>query len=107
MLEEKAMDAKAKAKRSFHFQALKEAVERMKPELAAASEAAHGYEDADTNADEGYSDFARTAELGFLVEAVGGLCGPHLALLCEIAYSLPDLHSPHEPHHHQEKTKPS
>ena len=36
-------DEKKKAERHFNWQALKEAVERMKPELAAASEATHKY----------------------------------------------------------------
>jgi hypothetical protein len=35
------MDDKQKAELHFNWQALKEAVERMKPELRAASEAAH------------------------------------------------------------------
>ena len=100
------MDAKAKARRRFHWEALKEAVERMRPELKAASEAAHEYKDVDTNAsDDEQSDFARTVELGYLVEAVSGMCGPHLALLWEIADALHDLESPQEAHHQQEKTK--
>ena len=100
------MDAKAKAQRSFHWEALKEAVGRMRPELKAASDAAHEYKDADTNADddEDYSAFDRTVELGYLVQAVSDMCGPHLALLCEIADVLPDLDAPHEADH-QEKTK--
>ena len=36
-------DDKKKAERDFNSQALKEAVERMQPELAAASEATHKY----------------------------------------------------------------
>jgi hypothetical protein len=36
-------DEKKKAERHFNWQALKEAVERMKPELRAASEATHKY----------------------------------------------------------------
>ena len=36
-------DDKKKAERNFNSQALKEAVERMRPELAVASEATHKY----------------------------------------------------------------
>jgi transposase len=44
-------DDKRKAERHFNWQALKEAVERIKPELIAASEATHNY-GADDTADE-------------------------------------------------------
>ena len=46
------MDDKQKAERHFNRQALKEAVERMKPELGAASEATHkhGADDTPTTA---------------------------------------------------------
>ncbi len=45
------------AERDFHLQALKEAIERMKPELIAASEAAHRMKDRD---DPGIKDLDRT-----------------------------------------------
>ena len=63
------------AERHFNWQALKEAVERMKPELGAASEATHKHGAEDTPDD---SDFDRTVALGYLVESLEGLCGPHL-----------------------------
>jgi hypothetical protein len=59
-------DDKRKAERHFNRQAIKEAVERMKPELIAASEAAHKAKDADAEDDPDYSDFDRTMELGNL-----------------------------------------
>jgi hypothetical protein len=100
---------KRKAESRFNQQAVKEAVGRMKPELVAASEAAHKAKDVEAEgADEGYSDFDRSVELGFLVESVVGLCGPHLRLLNEIAdaldalYELEEkgLHEPETPHQH-------
>ena len=97
---------KKKAERNFNGQALKEAVERMQPELAAASEASHKY-----GADEEDSDFDRTVALGYLVESLDGLCGPHLWVLYEIVNALYKLnaadsdhadsdHSEKTPHHH-------
>ena len=96
-------DDKKQAERNFNWQALKEAVERMQPELAAASEATHKYGADDTPED---SDFDRTVALGYLVESLGGLCGPHLWVLNEIVnalYELNDADSDHgekTPHHH-------
>ena len=58
-------DDKKQAERNFNAQALKEAVERMRPELAVASEATHNY-GADNTAED--SDFDRTVALGYLVE---------------------------------------
>ena len=58
-------DDKKKAERHFNWQALKEAVERMKPELGAASEATHKHGAGDTPDD---TDFDRTVALGYLVE---------------------------------------
>jgi hypothetical protein len=81
-------DEKKKAERNFNWQALKEAVERMKPELAAASEATHKYGAGATPED---SDFDRTVALGYLVESLEGLCGPHLWVLNEIADALYEL----------------
>jgi hypothetical protein len=75
----------------------------MQPELAAASEATHNYVADDTPED---SDFDRTVALGYLVESLDGLCGPHLWVLNEIANALYELHTaggePGEktPHHH-------
>ena len=75
----------------------------MKPELIAANEAAHKAEDADSEED---AEFDRTFELGFLVESIGGLCGPHLRLLNEIVGALYEIHAGEEGHgqetpHHQ------
>ena len=81
----KMTDEKRKAELHFNRQALKEAVERMKPELAAASEATHKYGADETP--EG-SDFDRTVALGYVIESLEGLCGPHLSLLNEIAEAL-------------------
>ena len=54
----------------------------MKPELGAASEATHKHGAEDTPDD---SDFDRTVALGYLVESLEGLCGPHLWVLNEIS----------------------
>ena|SRR5436309_3013725 len=93
---------KRKAERHFNWEALKEAVERMKPELIVASEATHKYAADDKQDDR---DFDRTVALGFLVEAISCLCGPHLWVLNEIADALykieegdqerPEHHPPH------------
>jgi hypothetical protein len=69
----------------------------MKPELIAASEAAHKAKEADQD-DPDYTAFDRTVELGYLVECLGGLCGPHLLLLNEIADALHELHDAEEGH---------
>ena len=58
-------DDKKRAERNFNWRALKEAVERMQPELAAASEASDKSGADDTPED---SDFDRTVALGYLVE---------------------------------------
>jgi hypothetical protein len=63
-------DDKKKAERHFNWQALKEAVERMKPELRAASEATHKHGADDTPDD---SDFDRAVALGYLVESLEGV----------------------------------
>lgn len=83
-------DDKKKAERHFNWQALKEAVERMKPELGAASEATHKHGADDTPDD---SDFDRTVALGYLVESLEGLCGPHLWVLNEISRALYEMHA--------------
>jgi hypothetical protein len=80
---------KRKAERHFNDQAIKEAIKRMTPELEAASEAAHKMKDTeDSGDDQDYRDIDRSVELGYLVEAVSGLCGPHLRLLTDIADAL-------------------
>ena len=83
-------DDKKKAERHFNWQALKEAVERMKPELGAASEATHKHGADDTPND---SDLDRTVALGYLVESLEGLCGPHLWVLNEISSALYEMHA--------------
>ena len=60
---------------------------RRTPELEAASEAAHKMKDSVSDEDD-YQEFYRIVELGYLVEAVSGLCGPHLHLLTDIADAL-------------------
>ena len=83
-------DDKKKAERHFNWQALKEAVERMKPELHAASEATHKHGADDTPDD---SDLDRSVALGYLVESLEGLCGPHLWVLNEISSALYEMHA--------------
>ena len=95
-------DDKKKAEHHFNWQAI---VERIKPELVAASEAAHKAKD--TDAEDDPDD--RTMELGSLVQCLSGICGPHLMLLHEIAHALDEIHNtegdaeveqerPHRPH---------
>jgi hypothetical protein len=95
-------DDKRKAESRFNQQAVKEAIGRMRPELVAASQAAHKAKDADPD----FPDFDRTVQLGFLVESLVGLCGPHLRLLSEIADVLYEIdekgahaREPETPHH--------
>src|SRR5690242_18240734 len=81
-------DDKIKAQSQFNWEAVKDSIERMKPELIACSEAAHkakGVAENDSDAD-------RLVELGSLVECLGGMCAPHLMLLHEIAHALDDVH---------------
>jgi len=69
---------KRKAERHFNDQAVKEAVKRMRPELEAASEAAHKMKDSeDSGDDKDYRDFDRTVELGYLVAALLVACAAH------------------------------
>ena len=79
-----------KAQRDFHLQAMKEAIERMKPELMAASEAAHRSKEKDDKGP-GPEEFDRTMELGYLVDYLSHLCAPHLMLLDHIAEVLAAL----------------
>jgi len=65
--------------------------------------AAHKAKDADAGDD---PEFDRVVELGSLVEFQGGMCGPHLMLLHEIAHALDEVHKvegerekPHHRHH--------
>jgi hypothetical protein len=81
---------KKRAERQFNWQAISEAVQRMRPELIAASEAAHKAKEAEL--DEAELELARTLELGYLVDCLGGTCGPHLTVLSEIAHALDELH---------------
>jgi hypothetical protein len=76
------------AKREFHLQSVKEAIDRMRPELIAASEAAHRMKEHD---DPGIKDLDRTMELGSLVDVLVDLCAPHLRLLNHIAEALAAL----------------
>jgi hypothetical protein len=61
-------DNKSKAESQFNREAIRESIERMKP------------------------DFDRVIELGSLVECLGGMCGPHLLPLHEIAHALDEVH---------------
>ena len=80
---------KKRAERQFNWQAIREAVERMRPELIAASEAAHKAKEAEL--DEAEPELDRTLDC-YLVDCLGGTCGPHLAVLSEIAQALDELH---------------
>jgi hypothetical protein len=73
------------AERDFHLEAMKEAIERMQPELMAASEAAHRMKDHD---EPGIKDLDRTMELGSLIDGLVDLCAPHLRLLNHIAQAI-------------------
>jgi hypothetical protein len=81
------------AKRDFHLHAMKEAIDRMRPELKAASEAAHRMKDHD---DPGINELDRTMELGSLVDCLSDLCAPHLRLLNHIAEALAALEAGEE-----------
>jgi hypothetical protein len=79
-----------KTRHEFIRQAIMEAVERMKPELHAASEASHRlFEEAEA---EDEADFVRTVELGYVVDRLANFCGPNLAVLYEIACALDEMH---------------
>jgi hypothetical protein len=82
---------KRKVKIQFNREALEESIERMKPELAACSKAAHKAKDAEADDDSDYADFDRVVELGSLVDCLSGMTGPHLMVLHEIAYALDEL----------------
>src|SRR6516164_3930793 len=75
-------DDKSKQESQFNLEAIKESIERMKPELSTCSAAAHRAKGADDGDD---PDTDRAVELGYLVECLSGMCGPHLMLLHEIA----------------------
>jgi hypothetical protein len=77
------MADKRKTQHEFIRQAIKEAVARMKPELHAASEAAHHLFEETEAEDE--ADFERTVELGYVVDRLANFCGPNLAVLHELA----------------------
>lgn len=84
-----------KTQHEFFRQTVKEAVERMKPELHAASEAAHQLFD-ETEAEEDQADFERTVELGYVVDRLTNFCGPNLAVLYELACALDEFHGTDE-----------
>jgi len=100
------MPDKRKTKHEFIRQTIKEAIERMKPELHAASEAAHHLEKAEA---EDEANFERIVELGYVVDVLANMCGPNLAVLYEVACALDETHRteneqklPHQnkPHRH-------
>ena len=82
-------DDKSKQEGQFNLEAIKESIERMKPELSTCSAAAHRAKGADDGDD---PDTDRAVELGYLVECLSGMCGPHLMLLHEIAHALDEVH---------------
>ncbi|MGI8851984.1 MAG: hypothetical protein ACR2GC_01550 [Methyloceanibacter sp.] len=91
------MTDKTKAEHSFQYENMKEAIDRMKPELVAASDAAHAYKAGDKDkSDPDYERFDSTVELGYLVEGACGLCAPHLMLLNNIADALAALEAGEE-----------
>ena len=95
-------DDKSKQEGQFNLEAIKESIERMKPELSTCSAAAHRAKGADDGDD---PDTDHAVELGYLVECLSGMCGPHL-LLHEIAHALDEVHEATEreqekPHHYQ------
>jgi hypothetical protein len=65
---------KKRAERQFNWQAIREAVERMRPELIAASEAAHKAKEAEL--DEAEPELDRTLELGYLVDCLAPASHP-------------------------------
>jgi hypothetical protein len=79
-----------KAEIEFARQALKEALERMKPELVAAGEAAHKLDELENDEAED-SGFARIVDQGHLVNLLAQLCGPRLRVLTDIAEELAGL----------------
>jgi len=79
--------ADKKTKHEFIRQTIKEAIERIKPELHAASEVAH-HLDEEAEADKNEASFERTVELGYVVDVLANLCGPNLAVLYEVACAL-------------------
>ena len=82
-------DDKSKQESQCNLDAIKESIDRMKPELSACSAAAHKAKDANAGDD---PELDRVVELGALVECLGGMCGPHLMLLHEIAHALDEVH---------------
>jgi|SRR5215831_19415268 len=98
------MADKTKTQHEFIRQTIKEAIERMKPELHAASEAAHHLEEAEG---EDEANFERTVELGYVVDVLANMCLPNLAVLYEVACALNETHQneqelphPNKPHRH-------
>jgi len=82
-------DDKSKQESQCNLDAIKESIDRMKPELSACSAAVHKAKDANAGDD---PELDRVVELGSLVECLGGMCGPHLMLLHEIAHALDEVH---------------
>ena len=93
------MTDKRKTQHEFIRQTIKETIERMKPELGAASEAAHHLEEPEAEEE---ANFERIVELGYLVEVLANMCWPNLAVLYEVACALHETHrtdNEQEPHH--------
>ena len=83
------MADKRKTQHEFIRQTIKETIERMKPELHAASEAAHHLEEAEA---EDEANFERTVELGYVVDVLANMCWPNLAVLYEVACAVAETH---------------
>ena len=86
-------DDKSKQESQFNLEAIKESIERMKPELSTCSAAAHRAKGADDGDD---PDTDHAVELGYLVECLSGTRGPHLMLLHELAHALDEVHAAEE-----------
>jgi hypothetical protein len=86
-------DDKSEQESRFNLEAIKDSIDRMKPELSACSRAAHKAKDAEDSDD---PEFDRVAELGSLVQCLGEMCGPHIMLLHEIAHALDEVHEAEE-----------
>jgi hypothetical protein len=86
------MNDRQKAEYGFNRQALTEAVERMKPDLVVASEAAHKVADLCYGDDDEGRDCDKVFELGLLAHTIACLCGPHLTLINAIIDALPMDH---------------